>query len=72
MWYILVIASYSPKQWQQTSLVRNKAECAGKKALEKQVEALDEQFPDVAKGVVEFSTPLAHLIIAGEAMMRVQ
>ena len=38
---------------------------AGKKEMEKEIIMLEEQFPNVAKGVAEFSTPLAHQIIAG-------
>lgn len=37
----------------------------GKAKLEKQVKALDEQFPGVAKGIVKFSAPMAHYITAG-------
>ena len=37
----------------------------GKKSLETKVKALEAKFPGVAKGVVKFSTPLAHLINAG-------
>ena len=37
----------------------------GKKALEKEVHALDKSYPDTIKGVVKFSSPLAHLITAG-------
>ena len=39
--------------------------CAGKKEMEKEILMLEEQFPDDAKGIAEFSTPLAHQIIAG-------
>ena len=39
----------------------------GKKSLEAKVKALEQQFPSVAKGIVKFSTPLAHLINAGGA-----
>lgn len=43
------------------------AECdAGKKEMEKEILMLEEQFPSAAKGVAEFSTPLAHQIIAGK------
>ena len=38
---------------------------AGKKEMEKEIIMLEEQFPNAAKGVAEFSTPLAHQIIAG-------
>ena len=38
---------------------------AGKKEMEKEIIMLEDQFPDAAKGVAEFSTPLAHQIIAG-------
>lgn len=38
---------------------------AGKKEMEKEILMLEEQFPSAAKGVAEFSTPLAHQIIAG-------
>ena len=37
----------------------------GKRSLETKVKALEAKFPGVAKGVVKFSTPLAHLINAG-------
>ena len=33
--------------------------------MEKQITALEDQFPNAAKGIAEFSTPLAHQIIAG-------
>ena len=33
--------------------------------MEKEIIMLEEQFPTAAKGVAEFSTPLAHQIIAG-------
>lgn len=39
---------------------------AGKKEMEKEILMLEEQFPRAAKGVAEFSTPLAHQIIAGK------
>ena len=42
---------------------------AGKKSLERELLQLDEQFPDAAKGTVQFSTPLAHQIIAGSDFM---
>lgn len=42
---------------------------AGKKSLERELLQLDEQFPDAAKGIVQFSTPLAHQIIAGSDFM---
>lgn len=35
--------------------------------MEKEILMLEEQFPSAAKGVAEFSTPLAHQIIAGTA-----
>ena len=38
---------------------------AGKKEMERQITLLEDQFPGAAKGVAEFSTPLAHQIIAG-------
>eukprot|EP00891_Asterochloris_glomerata_P004602 jgi/Astpho2/4602/e_gw1.00067.54.1_t len=41
----------------------------GKKSLERELLQLDEQFPDAAKGIVQFSTPLAHQIIAGSDFM---
>ncbi|XP_021276394.1 granule-bound starch synthase 1, chloroplastic/amyloplastic [Herrania umbratica] len=37
----------------------------GKKAMEKQIEQLDIQHPDKARGVAKFNIPLAHMIIAG-------
>ena len=42
----------------------------GKKSLETKVKALEAKFPGVAKGVVKFSTPLAHLINAGAPNIR--
>ena len=33
--------------------------------MEKEIIMLEDQFPNSAKGVAEFSTPLAHQIIAG-------
>lgn len=33
--------------------------------MEKEILMLEEQFPNAAKGVAEFSTPMAHQIIAG-------
>ena len=33
--------------------------------MEKQIISLEDQFPNAAKGIAEFSTPLAHQIIAG-------
>ncbi len=41
---------------------------AGKKEMEKEIIMLEDQFPDAAKGIAEFSTPLAHQIIAGKSM----
>ncbi|KAI5063806.1 hypothetical protein GOP47_0020476 [Adiantum capillus-veneris] len=43
----------------------------GKKALEKQLEELEEKYPDKARGVVKFNVPLAHLIIAASDFMLV-
>ena len=40
---------------------------AGKKEMEREIVALEDQFPDSARGVAEFSTPLAHQIIAGQS-----
>lgn len=37
----------------------------GKKAMEKQLEELEEKYPDKARGVAKFNVPLAHMIIAG-------
>lgn len=37
----------------------------GKKAMEKQLEQLELQYPDKARGVAKFNVPLAHMIIAG-------
>ncbi|XP_022762172.1 granule-bound starch synthase 1, chloroplastic/amyloplastic-like [Durio zibethinus] len=37
----------------------------GKKAMEKQIEQLEIQYPDKARGVAKFNIPLAHMIIAG-------
>lgn len=34
--------------------------------MERDIVALEEQFPDSARGIAEFSTPLAHQIIAGQ------
>ena len=44
---------------------------AGKQSLERELLQLDEHFPDTAKGIVQFSTPLAHQIIAGSDFMLV-
>jgi len=33
--------------------------------MEREIMMLEDQFPDAAKGIAEFSTPLAHQIIAG-------
>ncbi len=38
----------------------------GKKEMEREIIMLEDQFPDAAKGIAEFSTPLAHQIIAGQ------
>ena len=45
---------------------------AGKKEMEKEIIMLEEQFPSAAKGVAEFSTPLAHQIIAGTGFDKIQ
>ncbi|KAL2325260.1 hypothetical protein Fmac_024318 [Flemingia macrophylla] len=37
----------------------------GKKTMEKQIEKLEEMYPDKARGVAKFNGPLAHKIIAG-------
>ncbi|XWS61498.1 hypothetical protein CRYUN_Cryun07bG0130900 [Craigia yunnanensis] len=37
----------------------------GKKAMEKQIEQLEIQYPDKARGIAKFNVPLAHMIIAG-------
>ena len=34
--------------------------------MEKEILMLEDQFPGAAVGIAEFSTPLAHQIIAGE------
>lgn len=33
--------------------------------MEKQLEELETMYPDKARGVAKFNTPLAHMIIAG-------
>ncbi|KAL3130366.1 hypothetical protein ABBQ38_008192 [Trebouxia sp. C0009 RCD-2024] len=43
----------------------------GKKEMEKEILMLEEQFPNAAKGVAEFSTPMAHQIIAGADFMMI-
>ncbi|CAI5512402.1 unnamed protein product [Closterium sp. Naga37s-1] len=43
----------------------------GKKYLEQQLEALEAKYPDKARGVVKFNTPLAHLMTAGADFMLV-
>ena len=40
--------------------------CTGKKEMEREIMMLEDQFPDAAKGIAEFSNPLAHQIIAGQ------
>ncbi|XP_021757776.1 granule-bound starch synthase 1, chloroplastic/amyloplastic-like [Chenopodium quinoa] len=37
----------------------------GKKTMEKQLEELETMYPDKARGVAKFNTPLAHMIISG-------
>ena len=37
----------------------------GKKKYEKKLEALEEQYPDNARGIVKFNVPLAHMMTAG-------
>ncbi|KAF7828088.1 granule-bound starch synthase 1, chloroplastic/amyloplastic-like [Senna tora] len=37
----------------------------GKKAMEKEIEQLEVEYPDKARGVAKFNVPLAHKIIAG-------
>ncbi|TYG91584.1 hypothetical protein ES288_A12G273900v1 [Gossypium darwinii] len=37
----------------------------GKKAMEEQIENLETQYPDKARGIANFNVPLAHKIIAG-------
>ncbi|QHN97299.1 Granule-bound starch synthase 1 [Arachis hypogaea] len=37
----------------------------GKKYMEKQIEQLEELYPEKARGIAKFNTPLAHKIIAG-------
>ncbi|WVY97209.1 hypothetical protein V8G54_029360 [Vigna mungo] len=37
----------------------------GKKSMEKQIEELEEIYPDKARGIAKFNSPLAHKIIAG-------
>lgn len=36
--------------------------------MEREISVLEDQFPDAAKGIAEFSTPLAHQIIAGKPL----
>ncbi|QDZ24595.1 granule-bound starch synthase [Chloropicon primus] len=43
----------------------------GKKKFEKLVKNLDVEFPENVKGVVKFSTPLAHLIFAGSDFLAI-
>lgn len=43
----------------------------GKAKMEKQVRALDTEFPGVAKGIVKFSAPMAHYITAGADFLMV-
>ncbi|DBA74037.1 TPA: hypothetical protein ACH3X1_010853 [Trebouxia sp. C0004] len=43
----------------------------GKKEMEKEIVMLEDQFPDAAKGIAEFSTPLAHQIIAGSDFLMI-
>nr|QYS25847.1 granule-bound starch synthase [Fritillaria thunbergii] len=37
----------------------------GKKIFEKQVEEIEEQYPDKARGIAKFNVPLAHMLMAG-------
>lgn len=41
----------------------------GKKTMEKQIEKLEEMYPEKARGVAKFNGPLAHKIIAGADFM---
>ena len=41
----------------------------GKKKFEKQIEQLEELYPNKARGVAKFNVPLAHMIIAGADYM---
>lgn len=41
----------------------------GKKYLEKQLEELEEKYPDNVRGVAKFNVPLAHMITAGADFM---
>lgn len=43
----------------------------GKKEMEREIMMLEDQFPDAAKGIAEFSTPLAHQIIAGSDFLMI-
>lgn len=43
----------------------------GKKYLEKQLEELEEKYPDNVRGVAKFNVPLAHMITAGADFMLV-
>ncbi|KAM2647761.1 hypothetical protein TB1_000974 [Malus domestica] len=43
----------------------------GKKRMEKQLEQLEMEYPDKARGVAKFSVPLAHMITAGADFMLV-
>lgn len=43
----------------------------GKKYLEKQLEEMEEKFPDKVRGVTKFNVPLAHMITAGADFMLV-
>ncbi|KAB2597907.1 granule-bound starch synthase 1 [Pyrus ussuriensis x Pyrus communis] len=43
----------------------------GKKPMEKQLEQLEMEYPDKARGVAKFSVPLAHMITAGADFMLV-
>ncbi|KAJ4957075.1 hypothetical protein NE237_013858 [Protea cynaroides] len=41
----------------------------GKKSMEKQIEQLEIEYPDKARGIPKFNVPLAHMIIAGADFM---
>lgn len=43
----------------------------GKKYLEKQLEEIEEKYPDKVRGVAKFNVPLAHMITAGADFMLV-
>ncbi|KHF99209.1 Granule-bound starch synthase 1, chloroplastic/amyloplastic [Gossypium arboreum] len=59
------VQEWNPATDQHINVQYDASTGTGKKAMEEQIENLETQYPDKARGIANFNVPLAHKIIAG-------